>query len=300
MFIFYLPLSRALYVGAAPSYSYFSFRNIVNNEWFNATLLFVIFFLFILFALNKFIKPYASAVIASLAIALIASFSIIYAYGNILTNKYVVIGMIILVIAWIFSLIFRFGGKLFLVVLFVLALLGLFAAFFVCPPYVSICDVVKSISLSLLFIFILLLVFWLLFLLIRKMFTLPNPIREPKLPVKQPVGPQPSKPFPPADTKRALALARRIGLANLQRELKQLAELYRETYKKLQEGYKKAAKLHAEATRAGWTKTEKGRQLYKAWYRQYTQNGVLQEELKKIKSKIADVRTRIKHLQSKL
>jgi len=48
----------------------------------------------------------------------------------------------------------------------------------------------------------------------------------------------------------------------------------------------KASDLHTRATRAGWTNTEKGRRLYKVWYREYSKVISLEKEIEKLEKKL--------------
>ncbi len=48
----------------------------------------------------------------------------------------------------------------------------------------------------------------------------------------------------------------------------------------------KAGNLHARATKAGWTKTEAGRKLYKEWYRESSKVGSLQKEIKELEKNL--------------
>lgn len=96
-------------------------------------------------------------------------------------------------------------------------------------------------------------------------------------------------------------LARLIGIKNLQ---KQLADLYASASQyqnEFDEGVKEATKLHGEAAKLGWTKTKKGREAYRKWYRQYNRNGELEQNIiPKIRKQIQEVTNKIQHLQDRI
>ena len=48
----------------------------------------------------------------------------------------------------------------------------------------------------------------------------------------------------------------------------------------------KASNLHTRATQAGWTRTEAGRKLYKAWYREYSKVISLEKEIENLEKKL--------------
>ncbi len=86
--------------------------------------------------------------------------------------------------------------------------------------------------------------------------------------------------------KNRFALARKLGIDKLTNQ-------YYDLYRQLQSGIQKAEAMHVQATKLGWTKTKEGREAYKAWYRQYSNNLQIDKQLKELDS-------RIKHLQDRL
>lgn len=75
-----------------------------------------------------------------------------------------------------------------------------------------------------------------------------------------------------------------------QEELRYLNGRLRELRSDLSSGYSEADKLHGQATRLGWNKTERGRPAYKAWYRQYSRNTHIQKQIKEIEDRIEQIR----------
>ncbi len=99
-------------------------------------------------------------------------------------------------------------------------------------------------------------------------------------------------------------LARKIGINNLIKQKQQLTKEYNQ-------GLEKAKELSIIATKLGWTKagihprpgetpeqikqrTIAGSEAHKAWYRQYTKNKQMGEELEKIEARINKLRSKIK------
>ncbi len=79
--------------------------------------------------------------------------------------------------------------------------------------------------------------------------------------------------------KRSIDMAKRIRRKRLDENLERLRN-------EKNRAAENASRLHSQATRAGWTRTKQGRDLYKKWYREYSKVVSLEKEIEQIEKRL--------------